>query len=119
MKIKKFKVDVYDWDVTLIETKSAKDWRKVKKELVKFDISPEDIEYAKTSMHCQNGGEHFFQKEQRASLVILYPMTTPLMRMEVLCHEKRHVEDRILQRCLVEDIEASAYLAGYLGKMMI
>jgi hypothetical protein len=32
--------------------------------------------------------------------------------------EKRHIEDRLLDYCGVKDIEASAYLAGYISKFM-
>lgn len=119
MKIKKFKIDVYDWDVTFIETKSEMDFERVKKELVKFKIKKDDIEYVREQMKRKNGGEHFYQKERRESLVILYPMSSARMRMEVICHEKRHVEDRLLQRCCIDDVEAAAYIAGFLGKMMI
>lgn len=33
-------------------------------------------------------------------------------------HEKRHIEDRVLEYCGITDIEASAYLAGYISKFM-
>lgn len=36
----------------------------------------------------------------------------------VVNHEKRHIEDRILQHCGIDDIEAAAYLAGYLSKFI-
>lgn len=35
------------------------------------------------------------------------------------CHEKRHVEDRILSNCNINDKEASAYLAGYLADKFV
>lgn len=35
------------------------------------------------------------------------------------CHEKRHVEDRILNNCNIKDKEASAYLAGYLADKFV
>lgn len=119
MKIKKFKVDIYDWDVILIETKSKKDWKKVKKELVKFKCSSEDIIHAKANMSKKNGGEHFYQLTRRESLLLLYPRDSKKSRNEVLCHEKRHIENRILAYCGIDDNEASAFLAGYLAKKLL
>ena len=119
MKIKKFKVDIYDWDVKLIEVQSAKDFKKLLKELRKFKCSDEDIAIAKANIMKKNGGDHFYQLSRRESLILLYKQDSKRIRNSVLCHEKRHLEDRILQYCFVDDIEAAGYLAGYLGEKLI
>jgi hypothetical protein len=51
-------------------------------------------------------------------LVVLLKMRTEEQRRKVLAHEKRHVEDDILEHASVNDKEAAGYLAGYLGKFM-
>jgi hypothetical protein len=119
MKIKRFKVDVYNWEVTLIELTSAKEWKKLKKELIKFGVTKEDIIEAKENIRKVNGGEHFYQLSRRESMIILYPMKSKKVRTEMLCHEKRHLENRIFEFCRLDDNEASAYLAGYLAKKLI
>jgi translation initiation factor IF-1 len=119
MKIKRFKVDVYNWEVTLIETTSPEDWKKVKKKLIKFGVPKEDIIEAKGNIKKVNGGEHFYQVCRKESLILLYPMKSKKARTEMLCHEKRHLENRIFEFCQMDDNEASGYLAGYLGRKMI
>ena len=40
-------------------------------------------------------------------------------RANVVAHEKRHLEDRILKHGRIEDDEAAAYLAGYLEEELM
>ena len=37
-------------------------------------------------------------------------------RANVYSHEKRHIEDRVLQYASVDDIESAGLLAGFLGE---
>lgn len=39
-------------------------------------------------------------------------------RNNIIAHEKRHAEDRIIEWCKLEDREACAYLAGYLQDLI-
>jgi hypothetical protein len=119
MEIKRFKVDVYNWKVTLIETTSPKDWKRVKRELIKFRVTSEDLAQAKSDIYKHNGGEHFYNIGRRESLILMYPMRSKKARTEMICHEKRHLENRIFEFCQMDDNEASAYLAGYLAKKLI
>jgi len=120
MKIKKFKVDIYEWKVTLMETNSVKDFKKVKKQLLSIGVSKDDLDYVKTNLSRVNGGDHFYHSNRKESILILYRMTSKKQRINILCHEKRHLEDRIKEFChLGGTIEPLGYLAGYLGKMLI
>ena len=65
---------------------------------------------------CMNGGDTFRNLDMKSFLVIIYPCKDEETRRSVVGHEKRHVEDRLLQHCFVNDIEASGYLAGYLSR---
>ena len=48
-------------------------------------------------------------------LVVFYPMSSEDVQAEVYYHEKRHVEDRIMEWASVNDIESAGLLAGFLG----
>ena len=120
MKIKKFEVEIYEWKVTLIETTSVKDFKKVKKHLSAIGVSKEDLKYVKTNFSKVDGGDHFYHPNRRESILILYRMTSINQRLNIICHEKRHLEDRIKLFCHIgDDVESLGYLAGYLGKMLI
>jgi len=38
-------------------------------------------------------------------------------KCEIYGHEKRHIEDKILKVCGIDDIESAGYLAGYLSNV--
>lgn len=63
-----------------------------------------------------NGEITFRNMTVRTCVVVFYQMRSELDRAEVYSHEKRHIEDRVLNWAGVDDIEASALLAGYLGR---
>lgn len=65
----------------------------------------------------KNGGETFRNLNKCKILVIFYAMENDYERAKVYSHEKRHIEDRLLQWFSVDDIESSALLAGHLGKV--
>lgn len=120
MKIKKFRVDVYDWDVTLLEIESDKDWGALKRELIKFNVVKKDLVEIKNKVKTMyNGGDHYYKLTKKESILILYEMTSRKERLNCLCHEKRHLEDRILEYSGVNSIEAAGYLAGFLAKKLI
>jgi hypothetical protein len=120
MKIKKFKVDVYDWKVTLIEITSKKDYKKVIPILKKFGCEKEIVKNTKFHIKngSKNGGHHSYDTKYWESIILIYPSTSKKERMRVLCHEKRHCEDKILEELSVYGVEAPAYLAGYLAKKL-
>jgi hypothetical protein len=120
MKYKKFKVDLFEWNVELIEIESPKDEKKVKRIMSKFDsedFTGDVIENIRKRV--LDGGCHFYNEGWRKSLILLFEMSSQEQRNNVLCHEKRHLEDRIIMSLGIKDEETSAYLAGYLGKMLL
>jgi hypothetical protein len=111
---------MYEWDVTLIEVVSPDDFDEyIKPELKRLGFLKDEQGEVRYNMTCTNGGDHFFNGNKKASMIILYPMTSIKNRNSILCHEKRHMEDRILSFCRIDDLEAAAYLAGYLAKKML
>lgn len=66
---------------------------------------------------CLNGAITCHCGDSRKMVVLFYPMKDEDITTEVYEHEKRHVEDYILEHLDINDMEAAAYLAGYLGKI--
>lgn len=122
MKIKKFKVDIFDWDIAFIKLNKRDKANDVIDVFKDMKISNDEIEkYLKETIDEDgqfDGGDHFWNAPKRVSIIVLYPIVN-LNKNDVICHEKRHVEDRILEHCGVEDIETAAYLAGFLGKELL
>lgn len=118
MKKLKFAVPLYDIDVTLVQVESPNDADDVKACCEEIELLPEDItatlEFIRQDK-C-NGGDTWRNFDKGQMLVIFYRMTDGRIKINRYGHEKRHVEDRILQWCGVDDIEAAAYLAGFLSE---
>jgi hypothetical protein len=64
-----------------------------------------------------NGAITCHRGKQRKAVVFFYPIDNEEKAVEIYDHEKRHLEDFILNFLDVDDTEAAAYLAGYLGKV--
>ena len=120
MRSKRINVPLYDFRVDLIEIEGDGDAAP----LLKFfrgvkldgDIVEEIIDAVKNG--DVDGGWTIANFGIKRILVVLLKMRTEEQRRKVLSHEKRHVEDDILEHASVNDKEAAAYLAGYLGKFM-
>lgn len=120
MKLTKIRVPIYDFKIVVVEIESKEDKNRVIEIMIKFGCSSEHIEDESNGIEqeCMNGGNTYRQLGSRKILVTIYPCKNEATRREILNHEKRHIEDRILEYCGVDDIEASAYLAGYLSRYM-
>lgn len=120
MKSRTFNIPLYDYTVTLVEIESKEDAMRVIGIFKKNGLSMEDINYEVdriiTGKH--NGGNVYRNFKNKKFLIILYRMTSVSKRLEVLGHEKRHIEDRLAEHCGIDDIEAMGYLAGYLTKKL-
>jgi hypothetical protein len=121
MKANKFWVPMFEWTVTVLEVESTKDYKLIDKILKKSGVHEESRERVKDDIIQKrvNGGDHFYSIGSKWSIVVLGAFTSDKQRNHILCHEKRHVEDRILDTYNMRDIEAAGMLAGYLGKKMI
>ena len=113
-----FQIPLYKVDVTLVQVESKKDESAVTKLLKSIDAEDEDIEctanYIKRSV--VNGGDTYRNFERKCIVVVFYLMEDDISRAEVYSHEKRHIEDRVLEFCGVDDIESAGLLAGFLGE---
>nr|DAU84901.1 MAG TPA: hypothetical protein [Caudoviricetes sp.] len=113
----KFTLPIYNIKITLIQIEDKFDFQGVKKVLSTINVQDEYLEEVQENIEngSYNGGVTFRNMKMLSIVVIFYPMKSETIRAEVYSHEKRHIEDRILEWMLVKDIESAGLLAGYLG----
>lgn len=120
MKSKRINIPIYDFRLDLLEVENSDDVVLLAKffKSVRLDdeISLEILDAVKNG--DVDGGWTISNFGLKRILVVLLKMRTEAQRRKVLAHEKRHVEDDILEHASVNDKEAAGYLAGYLGKFM-
>ena len=118
MKKIEFKIPIYDYEVTFIEIDGKSDKEEVVDEMISFGCRIEDIRNIERYIELEytNGGDTFRDMDKKHFLVVISPCTSKEIRRDVVNHEKRHIEDRLLEWIGIQDIEASAYIAGYLSR---
>jgi len=121
MKKLKFNIDIYKWNVTLLIIESEKDCDSVDKILSPFAVDPDYKNEILSDIkdNVKDGGLHLHKNSARKSIIILNEMTSLQMAEIILSHEKRHLEDAILQTCNIDDKEAAAYLAGHITEKIL
>jgi len=120
MKITRFKIPLFDYNVKLIKVESNKDADSVVKALKPLKLDSEDLEEYKEDVinGKYNGAYHIYNFNLKLSVLLMYQHNSEKEYLETLGHEKRHLEDRILQLYGIEDIETAGLLAGYLTKKL-
>ena len=111
-----FQIPLYKIDVTLVQVESKEDESAITELLESINVEDTEctIDYIRRGV--VNGGDTYRNLECRRIVVIFYLMEDNMSRAEVYSHEKRHIEDRILEFCGVKDIESAGLLAGFLGE---
>lgn len=117
MRTKSFKIDIYRYTVTLVQAEDEDKGEDVRKFLSKYKLPSEALEDVIDGVNDKdvNGGCTFHDHRYKQIVCFFHPFTSLSRQVEVYTHEKRHVEDRMCEWLGINDIEASAYLAGYLG----
>ena len=120
MKVKRFKIPIYDFRVTLVEAESKEDSDSVSKVLLRETIHKDDVKEICDDVKKgkQNGGYTYRNIKYRLFVIFLFPMTSQKIRINILGHEKRHVEDRLAEHIQLNDIEGMAFLAGFLAEKL-
>jgi hypothetical protein len=115
---KTIKVPLYDYKIILLEIESKEEKSSVLKICNHYNIDERVVEEISSNIEndCYNGGITCHNSSCRTIVVLLYRQTNEVVRRRVINHEKRHVEDFILQHLDIDDLEASAYLAGFLSE---
>lgn len=116
MKRMVFQLPYYKVDITLLQVEGKEDENKVA-ELLK-SVDAEDLEYTLKGIRhgAVNGGDTYRDLNNKRMVVLFYPMEDNTHRAEIYSHEKRHIEDRVLDFFGVNDIESAGLLAGFLGE---
>ena len=117
MKKLDFTTPYYDYKVTLLQEEGKDDANPICQYLKSNKLGDDVIEDVKYNIEngYVDGGETNWNQSTKRIIVIFYTFTSDSKMAEVFSHEKRHIEDRILQHCKVDDIEAAWYLAGFFG----
>lgn len=123
MKRYTFKVPIFgDVKITLVQVEGREDKKALLNLLKGHHITEKDdidyvMNYVDNEEHdYRDGGDTFYRLMNREMVVIFYPFTSEEAKEEVMGHEKRHVEDRLLSFLHVDDIESAGLLAGFLSK---
>lgn len=119
MKIKRFTVPLYNFTGTFAELdEGIADAPKIAKLYKEMDIDQETIDKTTSdvSRGCHNGGDTFYNFAFKKFLIVVYPCNSERMRRNIVAHESRHLADRILEWASVNDIEAAAFLQGYIAE---
>jgi len=113
------RIEIYDWDLSVVllarnyDVYEVQDFVRDNLKLRKEELSPiEDVE------GIFDGGSHYYNTNEKVSIILLYPMTSSERLCNILGHEMQHVVDRIMGYCSIDDLEARAYLAGHLAEVI-
>lgn len=117
MKRINFKVPFYNVTITLVKAEKADDYQEIKKTLKHCHIEEESLNDIADAVKngASNGGDTFRDFRYKRMLVFFYPFDNEDDKIEVYGHEKRHVEDRIMEYFGVDDVESAGMLAGFLS----
>jgi len=120
MKKTEFNISIYDWNVTFLEEVEKKDVPKLRAILKKLEVSPDHIKeiIEEVKDNPVNAGFHIFYTGKRRSIILLIGISDDISRRSILSHEKRHLEDKIIEYCGLECKESMAYLSGEIAKYL-
>lgn len=123
MREYKFKIPIFgDVNITLVQVEGREDKEAILRLMKRHRITEkDDIDSVMDNVDnkeydMRDGGDTFYRLIQREMVVIFYPFSSDEAKEEIMGHEKRHIEDRILKFFSIDDIETSALLAGFLSK---
>lgn len=121
MKIKKFEVPYYKWNVSLLIAESHDDCPIVVRHMKAFKIPKESIDDVchQFEVESRNGGIIFSNESRLLQLVIIYPHDTIKNLVSTLLHEARHATDKIIEINGLDGDEALAYLSQFICSKFI
>jgi hypothetical protein len=118
MKITRFKVPIYGFKIIFVEFEGKQDVEKCAK-LFKQEKIPQyriDETTKDLTNEVLDGGVTDTSVTEFKIVLSIYPCSSERDRRNVIAHECRHAADRILKACSVDDLEAAAWLQGYLAE---
>ena len=114
-------IPFYDFGVRLIEVEKGDTFSDIRPSLRYLPIPTDILEDIEDSIRNggTDGGRWIRSFPRKRFILLILPHRNAAERIDTICHEKRHIEDVIIQFCELEGIEAHAYLAGFLGKKLL
>jgi hypothetical protein len=115
------KVEMYDWKVTIWTVTHKTKARLVKKLIAKkLNCSLREFSSQLDAQvgNYKDGGCHYYNTDNGASIVIIYPTTSFKKFCSILAHELQHVTDRICNHHSLDCLESRAYISGYLASQI-
>jgi hypothetical protein len=112
-----FKIPLYRVSVTLVQS-DGDDSDEVKSLLKSHHIDTKEIDYITDGIKngAMNGGNTFTNMDFKKVLCFFYKNENDKRRDGLYGHEKRHIEDRVMEYFIVNDIESAGMLAEYLSE---
>lgn len=120
MRRKTINIPLYNYRVTLLDEISESDADALRVFLKRRRLPDDMINdvVGNVSDGAFDGGYTISNMSIKELYVVLLACSNDDVRRRVLGHERRHVEDDVLEHCGINDKEAAAYLSGYLSQHM-
>jgi len=116
-----FYIDVYDYNLFIvISRKDQDDISALEKELKRLTL-PDDfiLEALKNFDDGGWGGQYIFDGSTRKACIEIHNCNKAWKAADILVHEMEHIRYQIVEHHGLEGSEASAYLAGFLGRKLL
>jgi hypothetical protein len=120
MKHITFKIPIYDYTVDWVNIDNKEDYKYIDKIANRYKIEKDYKEAIINNIKTEqiDGGETYRNLESRRFFILIYECKNKSIQFNIINHEKRHLVDRIMEHCDINDIEASAYLDGYISALL-
>ena len=116
MKVRRIKIPIFKYNITLIEIEDYYDYKIIGKELKRFHIPKETFdEIINNTRNSLGGAITLNNKYALQIIVVIYKQCNEITRFGTINHEKRHVVDDIVNNLGIKDSETAAYLDGYIS----
>ena len=116
MKQIKFDVPIFDIEVILIQIESIEDKDNILNLMKDYEATEEILKELddNISNNRTDGANTYWSSGLHRAITVFYEMEDQERKDVCYAHEKRHIEDRILEFCGINDRETAGYLAGWL-----
>ena len=117
MRSFKFSIDIYEWDIQLVQLENGDETSNIPEDI--FENLTEEVQEGIEEWivsESLNAGYTDMNVKNKTIYVILSVQSSMRKAANAYYHEARHVVDNIVQYCGIADEEAPAYLQGYIGE---
>lgn len=118
---KAISIDVYDYILYIIVSRKDQDKEEeLGKELKALNLPDDFISDSLKNFNDGGwGGQFIFNENTRRACIEIHNCDKAWKMADVLTHEMDHIRGNIVAHHNIEGAEASAYLAGFLGRKLL